>query len=194
MTLERKKFLEELKKFWVKENIPNLSEVNAKFISFLIDISWVKNVLEVWCANWYSTIWIADILEKNWWKLKTFDVSLPSFEDAKKNIKAVWLDQIVDFNFWNFLELEVKNEKWEDEIFDFIFIDARKKYSLDFLLKIRKNSKPWTIIFIDDVIKFRSKMENLYEYIEWEQDEFEHFVLPIHDEKILDWVMILRKK
>lgn len=194
MNQDRKKFLEELKKFWIKENIPNLSEVNAKFLSFLIDISWAKNVLEIWCANWYSTIWIANTLEKNWWKLKTYDVSLPSFEDAKKNIKAVWLDQIVDFNFWNFLEMEVKNEKWEEEIFDFIFIDARKKYSLDFLLKVRKNSKPWTIIFIDDVIKFRSKMENLYEYIDWDQDEFEHFVLPIHDEEILDWVMILKKK
>lgn len=194
MKKERIKFLQELKKFWIKENIPNLTEVNAKFLSFLIDISWAKNVLEIWCANGYSTIWIADILEKRWWKLTTFDVSLPSFEDAKKNIKKVWLENIVDFNFWNFLELNLEKDNWEEKIFDFIFIDARKKYSLDFLLKIRKNSKPWTIIFIDDVIKFRSKMENLYKYIEWDQKEFEYFVLPVHDEEVLDWVMILKKK
>ena len=190
MKTERKQFLQELKKFWIKENIPNLSEVNATFLSFLINLSWAKNVLEIWCANWYSTIWIADTLEKIWWKLKTFDVSLPSFEDAKKNIKEVWLSEIVDFNFGNFLEMDLK----KDEIFDFIFIDARKKYSLDFLLKVKNHIKKWWIIFIDDVIKFRSKMENLYEYVEWDQDDFEFFVLPVHDEEILDWVMILTKK
>ena len=189
MNQQRKKFLKKLKKFWIKENIPNLSEVNAKFLAFLIDISWVKNVLEIGCANGYSTIWIADILEKKWWKLKTFDVSLPSFEDAKKNILEVWLEKIVDFNFGNFLDFDL----W-DEIFDFVFIDARKKYYLDFLLKIKKNTKPGSIIFIDDVMKFKSKMENLYEYIEWNQDDFEFFVLPVHDEEVLDWVMILRRK
>ena len=97
----RKKFLQDLKNFWLENNIPNLSEVNAKFLSFLIDISWSKNVLEIWCANGYSTIWIANVLEKKWWKLRTFDVSLPSFEDAKKNIEKAWLSDIVDFNFGN---------------------------------------------------------------------------------------------
>lgn len=190
MNQERKNFLQELKKFWIKENIPNLSEVNAKFLSFLIDISWSKKVLEIWCANGYSTIRIANTLEKKWWKLKTFDVSLPSFEDAKKNVEKVWLSEIVDFNFWNFLEIWLE----ENEIFDFVFIDARKKYSLDFLLKIKNHIKKWWIIFIDDVIKFKFKMENLYEYVEWDQKDFEFFVLPVHDEEVLDGVMILRKK
>ena len=188
MNLERKEFLKELKIFWLKENIPNLSEVNAKFLSFLIDISKSKNVLEIGCANGYSTIWIADILEKNWWKLKTFDVSLPSFEDAKKNISKTNLDKIVDFNFWNFLDFDLWDEK-----FDFIFIDARKKFYLDFLQKIVKNTNPWAIIFIDDVIKFKHKMENLYERIE-NQDDFEFFILPINDEDADDWVMLLKRK
>jgi len=37
-------------------------------------------------------------------------------------------------------------------------------------------------------------MENLYEYVEGDQDDFEFFVLPVHDEEVLDGVMILRKK
>lgn len=50
--------------------------------------------------------------------------------------------------------------------YDFIFIDGLKKASLDFfLLSWKKLSSPG-IIVIDDVVKFRHKMENLYSYLD----------------------------
>lgn len=186
MKKEIKDFLKELKEFWIKENIPNISELNWKFLNMIIKQTWAKSVLEIWCANWYSTIWIAEALEKNWWKMISYDVSLPSFNQAKENIKKIWFDIIVEFRFWNILEEDIK----PTEKFDFIFVDARKARYLDFLKLIEKlMTKNCTVIF-DDVVKFKDKMWDFYNYLE-NQDTYNWLILPIDED---DWIMIMTKK
>jgi predicted O-methyltransferase YrrM len=50
--------------------------------------------------------------------------------------------------------------------YDFIFIDGLKKASLDFFILSWDKLKIGGIIVIDDVVKFRHKMENLYTYLD----------------------------
>lgn len=50
--------------------------------------------------------------------------------------------------------------------YDFIFIDGLKKASLDFFLLSWERIATPGIIVIDDVVKFRHKMENLYTYLD----------------------------
>jgi predicted O-methyltransferase YrrM len=52
------------------------------------------------------------------------------------------------------------------DYFDFVFIDAMKREYLDYLLLSLPKMTPDALIVIDDVEKFRPKMENLYTFLD----------------------------
>lgn len=184
--MKKEQFLKELKKYWIANDIPNISERNARFLRDLIKISRTKNMLEIWSANWYSSInfWIE--LEKLWWKLITIEFSGYSLAEARKNIKTVWLENIIETIEWNALD---EIPKLEDDYFDFVFIDWMKRRSMDFLDLSWSKAKKGSIIIIDDVIKFREKMWGLWFYLEEKQISYN--ILPIDDD---DWILMIIKE
>jgi predicted O-methyltransferase YrrM len=56
--------------------------------------------------------------------------------------------------------------KFIDHYFDFLYIDAMKREYLDYLLLTLPKLTDHALIVIDDVEKFRDKMENLYSYLD----------------------------
>lgn len=178
--MEIKKYLKELKIHWIKNDIPNISETNAKFLSDLINIKKAKNILEIWTANWYSTIHLALSTIPFWWKVTTIEFSEKSRGDALKNFEKAWVSEHIESHLWNALDI-IPTLKWK---YDFIFIDGMKKRSLDFYLLCIKKAKKWAIIIIDDVIKFRHKMENMYTY--FDENKIPYNIIPIdNDDGIL---------
>lgn len=177
-------FLKELKAYWVANEIPNVSEVNARFLRDLVKIKWAKNLLEVWTANGYSTINFAIEIEKNNWKITTIEFSPDSVAKAKANFEAVWLDYIIDQRCWNALDILPTLE----EKYDFIFIDwMKKRYKDFFILTWDKLESGWVMI-LDDVIKFKHKMESFYEYLD--EIKITYNLLPIDSD---DWVIMIIK-
>jgi predicted O-methyltransferase YrrM len=53
-----------------------------------------------------------------------------------------------------------------DAYYDFIYIDAMKKEYLQYLLLALPKMTPDAMIVIDDVVKFRDKMEDFYEFLD----------------------------
>lgn len=104
-------------------DIPNVTETNAKFLRDLVKIKWAKNLLELGMANGYSTINFAIEISKNGWKITTIEFSPDSVAKAKFNFEAVWFDKIIDIRCGNALDILPTLE----EKYDFIFIDAMKK-------------------------------------------------------------------
>lgn len=47
-----------------------------------------------------------------------------------------------------------------------LFIDGRKSETLDYLTKLTHTIHPLTTIIIDDVIKFKEKMQATYDYLD----------------------------
>lgn len=160
--MDRNKLLKYLREFWEKNDIPNISDTNARFLRDLIKIKKVKNMLEIWTANWFSAICFWIELEKLSWKLTSIEFSSNSHSSAIENIKLAKLENTIDLVLWNALE---EIPKLEDK-YDFVFIDWMKRRTKDFLeLVWNKVDDNW-IIIIDDVIKFREKMIWLDEYLE----------------------------
>jgi predicted O-methyltransferase YrrM len=183
--MERQKLLEKLRQYWLQNNVPNISEINARFLRDLIKIKKAKNMLEIWTANGFSAINFGIELEKIWWKLVTIDFSPKSYNEAVDNVKEANLEDTITLILWNALD---EIPKLENDFFDFVFIDWMKKRSKDFLeLCLPKIKSDW-IIVIDDVIKFKEKMLSLYEFLE--EQKIEYNVLPID---LDDWVMMIIK-
>lgn len=167
------KFLRDLKEHGIKNEIPNISFTNAKFIRDLIKISKSKNMLEIGTANWFSAINFALELEKNAWKLTTIEFSKLSYDQALINFESAWVSKNINAINWNALEIIPKLE----EKYDFLFIDWMKRRTRDFLeLSWDKVEKGW-IIIIDDVIKFRDKMIWFWEYLE--ENKIDYNIIPI---------------
>jgi predicted O-methyltransferase YrrM len=175
-------FLTELKKYGIKNEIPNISEKNARFLRDIISLSKSKNILEIGTANWYSTIQFALEIKKICGKVSTIEFSLKSYNDALENFKKAELNDYIEALYGNAIDIIPTLKKK----YDFIFIDGMKKRSLDFFLLAEKKIKKWGIIIIDDVIKFKNKMENLYEYLEKENKVYH--ILPIDED---DGIMMI---
>jgi len=184
--MNRQNFLKELRAYWIKNTIPNITEVNTKFICDLIKVSKSKTMLEIWTANWFSWINFGIELEKIWWELISIDFSEKSYLEAKENISQVELSEIIKLIFGNALD---EIPKLKNNYFDFVFIDWMMRRTKDFLeLSWPKLKNGW-IIIIDDVIKFKDKMVWLDEYLEKNKIPFN--VLPID---IDDWIMMIIKE
>jgi len=183
--MNRDELIISLRKYWIENTIPNISDVNANFLVDLIKIQWTKKMLEVWTANGFSAISFANELEKNNWKLITIDFSLKSYNEALDNFKKAKLENTITSIFWNALD---EIPKLKNNYFDFIFIDGMMRRSKDFLDLSLPKLKKWWIIIIDDVIKFKHKMVWLWEYLEEKNIKFN--ILPLD---IDDWVMMIIK-
>ncbi|MDD2693645.1 MAG: class I SAM-dependent methyltransferase [Candidatus Gracilibacteria bacterium] len=176
--------LKKIKSTSLKREIPNISEQNAEFLKNLIQEKNPKHILEVGTANGYSTLQFASVLPESStittveyaWNMH--NEAIEYFKNCKlKNIHAIWGDA------------KKVLPTLADEYFDFVFIDAMKKEYLQYLLVILSKCTPDAIIVIDDVEKFRDKMEDLYF---WLSDNKIQYTLEKTDED--DSIMILERK
>jgi len=184
--MNRNTLLKELREYWIKNTVPNISDINAKFLKDLISIKKAKSILEIGTANWFSTIHLGIAAEKNDWKVTSIELSIPSFAEAEENIKKANLENTVNLIFWNALdEIPKLTEK-----FDFVFIDWMMRATKNFLWLVWNKVETGWIIIIDDVIKFKHKMPGFKEFLE--EHKIKHNILPI-DVEDNDWIMMIIK-
>jgi predicted O-methyltransferase YrrM len=185
--MDRITLLKELREYWIKNNVPNISDVNAKFLKDLINIKKAKNILEIGTANWFSTIHLGIAAEKNNWKVTSIELSIPSYAEAQENIKKAELENTIKLIFWNALD---EIPKFNDKQFDFVFIDWMMRATKNFLWLVWNKVETGWIIIIDDVIKFKNKMPGFKEFLK--EHNIEHNILPI-DPSDNDWIMMIIK-
>ncbi len=158
-----------------KRGVPNISPHNAAFIVNILEQYQVKQMLEVGCANGYSTLHWAYYL-KNSQKAKdqtqtlssstkcelpcnhmlhTIDLSFPMFSEAFTHLKECKLHLNVCGYLGDALNIL---PMFQPALFDAIFIDAQKKNTKDFVQLSLPLLKENGIIIIDDVMKFADKM------------------------------------
>lgn len=182
--MNRIELLKALRVYWVENNVPNITDENADFLTKLLQEKQVKNLLEIWTANWYSTIVLWSVLEQHNGKMLSIDFSPKSHLLAVENIVNAWLMGTVKLVLANALDfLPILNDTY-----DFVFIDGMKRRTLDFLQLIWDKVPEWWTIVVDDVIKYKEKMTWFYEYVEAQNMNYE--VLKIDSD---DGIMIIRK-
>lgn len=182
--IDRDKYIKKLREFWLKNDVPNITDENSRFLRNIIKIQKTQNMLEIGSANWFSAIQFWLELEKTWWKLTTIEFSEPSQKQVLENIEAIWLENIITSIRANALFEIPKLEG----TYDFVFIDWMKRRTKDFFDLVYDKVEDWWIIVVDDVIKFREKMWDFWEYLE--KNKIKYSILPID---IDDWILFMVK-
>jgi predicted O-methyltransferase YrrM len=168
-------YLRKLKASGIERKIPNISEENAEFIKNILRERGTIRLLEIGTANGYSTLQFASVLTDPTCEITTIEYAwnahieaVEHFKNCKiKHIHAIWGDakRVIPM--------------LQDEYFDCIYIDAMKReYKEYFRLSLPKITRDGLFI-VDDVVKFRDKMEDFYDFLEEEQIPYEiHYTDP----------------
>lgn len=127
--MERKEFLQALKKHGEANDIPNITLENAHFLREILRTKKVSHMLEIGTANGYSTIHFACELEEIGGKITTIEFSQLAYEDAQENFQKAGVSEIIQSYFGDARDIVPHLE----ETYDFVFIDGLKKRSKDFL-------------------------------------------------------------
>lgn len=185
MNPERLKLLQRLKAADLKRDVPSVSIETAQFLHNLVLERGCKTGLEIGTAHAYSTIWIADALEPSSGHLTTIEHSAPSFNQSKVNLYRAKLEHTVTQHQGR-AQVIVPTLKGP---FDFIFIDGQKAQTLDFFNLSSPLLATKGIIVVDDVIKFKSKMQVFYDWIQ-AQDQWQYTV---HQLDVDDGIMVITR-
>lgn len=189
MNNDRQKLLQKLKNADHKGNVPSISEKNARFLAQLIPNRKFKQGLEIGTAHAYSTIWLADAFEQNQGHLTTIEHSPPSFKQAKINLYRAKLESRVTQHLGRAQDV-IKFELSSNSKFDFIFIDGIKKSTAEFFALCAPLLAHNGIIVVDDVIKFKAKMQSFYDFLD-QQNQW-HYEIKKLDED--DGIMLITPK
>ena len=141
----------------------NISHQTAEFISMLIKISKVKNVLEIGTSNGYSTLWIADALKDAGagGHLTTIEFYEKRQSIARENIEKAGLSDFVTFRQGRALDIISDL----DFIPDMIFIDANKSEYIQYFDTFKDKLQKGSIILADNVVSHAAKVSNFLDEI-----------------------------
>jgi predicted O-methyltransferase YrrM len=146
-----------------RKRAPCISDTTAAYLRYLLRIEKPRNVLEVGTCEGYSAIFM--VRETAAWDahITSFEFSAPSYENACANILACGLHQRVHAQFGDALLLlpMLPNQR-----FDFAFIDGEKHSTLEFVQRAWPKLVSCSKIVIDDVLKYRTKMQDFWDWIE----------------------------
>lgn len=190
MNRDRQKLLQQLKAADQKGDVPSVSVETAQFLANLVRTQNCTNGLEIGTAHAYSTIWLGDAFEKNDGHLTTIEHSPPSFNQAKLNLYRAKLETIVTQHLGRAQELLSLSESGlQHQKFDFIFIDGIKKSTLEFFELASPLLIENGVIVVDDVIKFKSKMQSFYDYLD-HQTNWHYEIYKLDDD---DGIMLIQR-
>lgn len=168
--------------FCVENKIPIISNNTSNFLVNFLKKFKPKNCLEVWWAVWYSSLIIWNTIWEYWWNLTSFEINFHRYRFSTRYIDKN------NIKFYNFDFSKIKIQNLVNKKFDFVFIDWMKRQYLDYLLKLY-----WTdliskncIFILDDVIKYKDKMINLYSYLKKKQIFYK--IEMLDDD---DWIMVI---
>lgn len=130
----------------------DVTRLQGKFLSMLVQISGARRVLEIGTLGGYSTIWLARALPEGG-RIVTLELNPKHAEVAHANWKNAGVADRIELHVGKALESMQALDKAGAAPFDLIFIDADKSGIPAYLDWAMKLSRPGTVIVTDNVVR-----------------------------------------
>ena len=156
---------ESLRTYAHNHAVPIISQNTEVFLKkYIIDHN-IKHIVEIGSAIGYSTSVLIDAIKENHhhgWTILSREISYPHYYQSVIHTRQYHWAKIVLWNFCNY-PLHKFLQPWQ---YDMVFIDGRKSETLDYLTRLAPYLQTTTHIIIDDAIKFKSKMQDCYDFLD----------------------------
>jgi len=130
----------------------NVAPNQGKLLQLLAQMQGARSILEIGTLGGYSTIWLARALPQDGHML-TLEANPEHAAVAKANLTRAGLAQMVQVRLGKAAETLAQLVQEGAAPFDFIFIDADKQTTPDYLEWSLKLSHPGTVIVCDNVVR-----------------------------------------
>jgi predicted O-methyltransferase YrrM len=147
----------------------NISPDAGRFFHLMLQAMVARRVLEIGTSNGYSSLWIADALEKTGGWLTTLEKDPKKVQMATENLERAGLKERVEIIYGDARE----TIDTLDKRFDFVFIDADKESYTHYLTHALKRVRPGAVIVADNVDSHASELADFLKVIErdpWLED------------------------
>lgn len=124
----------------------------GKLLQLLAQMQGARNILEIGTLGGYSTIWLARALPGDG-RLITLEANPTHAAVARTNIARAGLAHQVEIHLGKAVETLAQLVRQGRGPFDFIFIDADKRSSPDYLEWSLHLSRPGSVIVCDNVVR-----------------------------------------
>jgi predicted O-methyltransferase YrrM len=130
----------------------DVSAPQGKLLYLLARLRGARTILELGTLGGYSTIWLARALPPDG-RLVTLELEPAYAEVARANVERAGLAARVEFRVGPALDgLDALATEGAGP-FDFVFIDADKRTTPDYLRRALELSRPGTVIVVDNVVR-----------------------------------------
>ena len=158
------------REFW------NISRVTAEFLYLLIIEHGAKNVLEVGTSNGYSGLWLSKALKVTGGHLTTIEYYPKRQNIAIENFTKCGTMDVVTPIIGS--ACDVLRDLPREAMFDFVFVDANKRESIEYFKLIHPHLVKGGIYTCDNVLSHQEKVQPFIDAINAHPD-YENVVLPL---------------
>lgn len=151
------RFLNEHRQHWQDLNVPY---EDGKVLHDLIVKNNYRSALEIGTSTGHSTVWLAWALSKTGGRLITIEIDEGRQRQAKENLKAAGLSDVVDFHLGNAHKIVPELEG----PFDFVFSDADKSWYVQYFKDIDPKLKKGGTFTAHNVLQ---RMSGIAEYMDF---------------------------
>lgn len=147
--------LADFRKYNEENSVPLILKETEKFLSFLLDLTKPKKILEIGTAYGYSAIFFARKMPNA--TVTTIDRGQRMIPIAEETFKSWKEGERIDFRTGDARDvldemiLESRGDK-DFELFDFAFIDAGKSHYREFFDRVEKLCKPGSVVVCDNIL------------------------------------------
>ena len=158
------------KEFW---NVPRQT---AFLLNTFVKMINAKNVLEIGTSNGYSGIWLSKALKETGGRLSTIE-----YYDKRQSIAIENFKKCGVFDIVRPLQgsaCEIIEAFGEDEIFDFVFIDANKSEYVKYFELIKPHLAKKAMVVADNITSHPDKVQSFIDAVNNDKD-FQSEILDI---------------
>lgn len=145
-----------------QEQFWNIAPEAGQLLQALIFTHTPKQILEIGTSNGYSAILMAEIASQYGGHITSIEFHEKRIILAQDNLAKAGLSDSVTILQGDALEVL---KKFQDERFDFVFIDANKKQCGDYFTQCIRVANPGAIIVADNTISHRHSLDSFFEAI-----------------------------
>lgn len=158
-----KKIFEVTRPFCKDQEIPIISQETERFLKSWISKHKPQRIAEIWSAVGYSTTILAQSMEQytKYWIIDSREISYPHY---RQSVLTTQNYPNTTIYLGNVCYIPLKN--YISDQYDLLFIDGRKSETLLYLTQRINYIHINSTIIIDDVIKFKEKMLNCYQFLD----------------------------
>jgi predicted O-methyltransferase YrrM len=144
------------------QRLRNVEPETAELLGVLVRAMSATRVLEVGTSNGYSTIWLGDAAEAVGGTVLSLEIEAERTAQANENLAEAGVAEFVELRVQDAAEAL---RSFADGAFDLIFLDAERKFYVDYWPELMRALRPNGLLVVDNTLSHAKELVEFSELV-----------------------------